>query len=103
MCAHDLTVNATHPGARQARNIVAKLDRTIVVADGWQVMPADHRAGGSSTDNLIEAQIPAQQLPRHGLGTTCWWSPHSAGVSISWRPNDQRFARVGMNGERSAV
>jgi hypothetical protein len=23
---------------------------------------------------------------------------HSAGVSISWRPNDQRFARVGMNG-----
>ena len=68
---HDLTVERYAPGRAPGEGIVAKLDRAIVIGPiaRLELMPADdHRAAGSSSaDNLIEAQIPAQQYRDMGL------------------------------------
>ena len=68
---HDLNVERYEAGRAPGDGIVAKLDRAIVIGPiaRLELVPAeDHRpAANASSDNLIEAQIPAQQYRDMGL------------------------------------
>ncbi|MBC7547676.1 MAG: TOBE-like domain-containing protein, partial [Polaromonas sp.] len=68
---HDLHVERYQAGHIPGEGIVAKLDRAIVIGPiaRLELVPVDnHSPGGNPpTDNLIEAQIPAQQYRDMGL------------------------------------
>ena len=86
---HDLNVERYEAGRAQGEGIVTKLDRAIVIGPiaRLELVPADdHRpAGNASSDNLIEAQIPAQQYRDMGLkeGDMLVVTPRKARVFVA--------------------
>ena len=68
---HDFTVERYEAVRTMGEGIVAKLDRAIVIGPiaRLELVPVNqqHLAGSPSADNLIEAQIPAQQYRDMGL------------------------------------
>ena len=90
---HDLNVARYEAGRAQGEanggGILAKLDRAIVIGPiaRLELVPVDdHRpAGNPSADNLIEAQIPAQQFRDMGLkeGDMLVLTPRKARVFVA--------------------
>jgi sulfate/thiosulfate transport system ATP-binding protein len=68
---HDLDVQRHSPQTPKGEGIVARLDRAIVIGPiaRLELVPVEDRRenGKPSSDNLIEAQIPAQQYRDMGL------------------------------------
>ena len=68
---HDFTVERYEAVRTMGEGIVAKLDRAIVIGPiaRLELVPVNQQplAGSPSADNLIEAQIPAQQYRDMGL------------------------------------
>ena len=68
---HDFTVERYEASRTTGEGIVAKLDRAIVIGPiaRLELVPVNQQpsAGSPSADNLIEAQIPAQQYRDMGL------------------------------------
>jgi len=85
---HDLEVQRYSPQSPKGEGIVARLDRAIVIGPiaRLELVPAEDRRqpGQASADNLIEAQIPAQQFRDMGLneGDMLVLTPRKARVFV---------------------